>query len=252
MKRKPIAIPLPAAGVIVALVLGWVVVFTPVSYALDPTGLEPAEAMEGKTFELEQEVSFRDYSDSEVESETSLEYEFNQRSALKLMVPVEWEEDEDTEVEVGLRYKLVFNPNAERAPILAASVEAIIPDDGGVDGEVGLYLSKGVGGEGKHQLHLNLLGYYDNDAESDERDFRYTAIAGYSCQVTEKTTLVFDVEREQLEESSENANIVELGVKHEINDTVAVALGVGAGIGEESPDFVARAGISFRFGPNRN
>jgi len=251
MQRTVITMPVPAIGTIALFVLVWAVFFAPVTFALDPTELEPAEAMEGKTFELEQEVSFRDYSDSEVESETSLEYEFNQRSALKLTVPIEWEEDEDTEVDVGLRYKLVFNPNADRAPILAASIEAIVPDDGGVDGELGIYLSKRVGGAGEHQLHLNLLGYYDNDAESDERDFRYMAIVGYSCQVTTKTSLVVDVEREQLEDSSENAIIVELGVKHEFNDTVAVALGVGAGIGEESPDFTARAGISFRFGPNR-
>ncbi|MCC6696068.1 MAG: hypothetical protein IT365_10610 [Candidatus Hydrogenedentes bacterium] len=248
MKPKrvsPIAVSLPVA-------LGCaLIIIVPFSYALDPTRIEPAEAMDGKTFELEQSVQFQNFDEKTTESETSLEYEFNKRSALKLTLPVEWEEDNDTEVEVGLRYKFVFNPDAERAPIVAASIEALAPVDGGggVDGELGLYLSKGIAGDGKHQLHLNLMGYYDNDAESDERDLRYSVLAGYSCQVTPKTSLMAGVEREQLEDSDENSNIVELGMKHECNETVAVALGVGAGIGEESPDFTVRAGISFRFGP---
>jgi hypothetical protein len=211
--------------------------------------------MQGKMVEVEQEVHYQDFDDRETESETSVEYEFNEHSSLKLSLPVEWEEHEDTEVTAGLRYKYAFNPHADRAPIVAVSIEPIFPLDGeggGVDAEAGLYLSKAIGGmDGKHRLHLNLLGYYDNDAESDERDFRYMAIAGYSCQVTPKTSIVADFVREQLDDSGENANIVELGTKHEFNDTFAVALGAGAGLGEESPDFVAHAGFSFRFGRKR-
>lgn len=230
-----------------------VVLLMPRAYALDPTSLEPAEVMEGKTFELEQEVSYRDFRDSEVESETSLEYEINPRSALRLSVPVEWEEDEDAEVTFGLRYKFLLNPNAGRAPLIAASIEAIVPDDGdGVDGELEFYVSKSVGNEGKHGLHLNLIGYYDDDADSDERDFQLGAVAGYSYRITPKTDLVADVAWEQLEESGEESTVAEVGVKHDINDTVALALGVGAGIGSDSPDFVAHAGISFRFGPGHS
>ena len=252
MIRESMAKRISATAMSAALILWCVLLLAPISYALDPTGLEPAEAMEGRSFELEQSVLFQNSDDNATESETSLEYEFNERSALKLTVPVEWEEDEDTEVDIGLRYKFVFNPNAERTPIVAASIEALVPadgDDSGVDGELGLYLSKGIAADGKHTLHLNLLGYYDNGAESDEREFRYAVLAGYSCRVTPKTFLVVDVEREELEDSDENSNVVELGVKHECNESVAVALGVGAGLGEESPDFTAHAGISFRFGP---
>ncbi|MCL4218502.1 MAG: hypothetical protein KJ052_16060, partial [Candidatus Hydrogenedentes bacterium] len=145
--------------------------------------------------------------------------------------------------------------DADSAPIAAVSIETLVPvsgEDNGVDVEAGLYLSKAVGGnDGKHQLHLNVLGYFDNAAESDERDLRYTAIAGYSCQVTPKTSLVADVVREQLDDHKENANILELGTKHEFNETVAGAIGVGAGLGEDSPDFTVHAGISFRFGSKR-
>ena len=230
-------------------------VLAPRAYALDPTELEPAEGLEPGTIEIEQEVQYQETDDYQAESETSIEYELTEHSALKLTIPVEKEEGEDTEVEAGLRYKYVFNPNAERAPIVAASVEALVPIEGDgdcVDGEAGLYVSKALGGDdSKHQLHLNLLGHYENDAEAGERDMRYKAIAGYGYQATPKTSLVADVVREQLEDSGENANIVEFGVKHEFNDTFAASLGVGAGIGEESPDFTARAGFSLKFGSKR-
>ncbi len=247
---------------ILILVVAGAFIVAPSAHAVDPTELEPAEAFDPGVLTLELEGEYDKYNDYEAEAEANLEYAFSDKLGLRLHVPVEFEENEDTEFgDVGVRLKYVFNPDAGTAPIVALSGEVFAPtgdDSSGIGGEVMFTISKALGAEEKNKLHLMLVGDYNNndDDEHDhwgdddgERDFYYEAVVGYSYDVSDQTTLVADFVRKQLETDGDNANIVEVGIKHDFNESFSGALGVGAGIGEESPDFTVRGGIEFRFGP---
>lgn len=242
---------LTRTGLIAGLVLG-----AAAAHAVDPTSLEPAEVFTAKTGEVELEVGYADYDDSETEAELTVGYSFTPKWKLELEVPVEKEDGESTELgDVSLELTHTFNPDATKGPLVGVSLEVAAPtgdDSDGISPELKLHLAQPLGGAGsKHTLHLNLAEAYHASADDDERDFQYTAIAGYSYDVSESTTLVLDVVRMQLEDHGENANIIEAGVKHSFNDNVEVALGAGAGLGEESPDLTVHAGIGFRFGKGK-
>jgi hypothetical protein len=221
--------------------------------ALDPTELQPTGKLEPGTFELQQKIEYEQNDESEFVSETSIEYEFTEKWALRLLIPVDAPEDEGAEPgNTGIRLKHVFNPHTESGPIVALTAEAALPtgeDSRGVGGDLRLRFTQGIGGpDAKHKLHLTLKGKYDAGAESHERDSRYEAVAGYTFDVSPRTTLIADVVRKQLKADGANANIVELGVKHAIGDAMTIGAGAGVGFGEQSPDFSAQAGIQFRLG----
>lgn len=95
--------------------------------------------------------------------------------------------------------------------------------------------------------HLDLF-----DKEGDEhQEFGYTAVLGYTFKPTDATTLIADVTFGEAAEEKENTNLVKLGLTHEFNDTVEIGLGIGAGLDDDSPDFVAHAGIEFKFGGSK-
>ncbi|MFN7141083.1 MAG: hypothetical protein ACK4UN_17270, partial [Limisphaerales bacterium] len=75
----------------------------------------------------------------------------------------------------------------------------------------------------------------------------YTAIIGYSRRLNADTLIVADFVREQERERGENSNIVEVGIRRQITPLTLIAIGLGAGIGEESPDFRATAGFQKSF-----
>ena len=70
---------------------------------------------------------------------------------------------------------------------------------------------------------------------------------GYTYQFSDSTRLILDLVREQAELEDENENFIEIGLTHQFTEAFSVAIGGGAGIGEESPDFIARAGFQLRF-----
>ncbi|MDZ4858116.1 MAG: transporter, partial [Candidatus Hydrogenedentes bacterium] len=236
------------------------------AWAIDPTGLQTAAGMEGKVFELQQKLTLEKIEDVEWTSETSIEYEFSDRWALRLKIPVEFASEDDKEIDDGfgdleLRLKHVFNPDSSGI-IIAGTAGVTFPtgeDSEGVGGDLRLRLSKwDLGKSKKHGLHATLMAKYKSDTESGEdhlfredepgeREFRWEAVLGYTYQVGESTRLILDVVREQAEHDDENENFIEAGLTHNFTDAITVAVGAGAGIGEESPDFVARAGVQFRF-----
>ncbi len=235
--------------IVVALVL-FPLALAPATHAVDPTELEPAEGFEAGALTLEQEFSYDKYDEYRADTETNLEYAFSEKFGIRLHAPVEFDEDDDTEFgNLGLRLRYIFNPEADSAPVVSLSGEAFFPtdeDSSGMGGELTLTLSKGIG-DGTNKIHGTLVGGYNNDSDDHARDFYYEALVGYSYDVSDKTTLVADFVRKQLDEHGENANIIELGIKHEFTDNFEAALGAGAGIGEESPDFTIHAGVEFKF-----
>ena len=233
------------------------------AFAIEPTELEPTEGMEAKGVEVEQKVVF-EKSDAKVwTSETSVEYALTEQWAVELEVPYEFVEGGGDHVgDVGLSVEYVFNPGSESGLVAGVIAGAAFPtgdDSSGVDADLKLQLSKwNLGGSEKHGVHATLEGKYNNDAgsaekhllredESGERDFRYAAVLGYTYQATPSTRLVVDVVRKQLAEEDHNANLVEVGLTHKLSESTTVAVGAGIGVGEESPDYLARAGVQFRF-----
>lgn len=248
-----------AVPVIIALMAG-------TAWAIDPTELQTASGMEGKAFELQQKLKLEKFEDEEWTSETSLEYEFNNRWALRLKIPVEFASDDEEDSEDGfgdveLRLKHVFNPDSTGIVVAGTAAVTFPTGEGseGVGADLRLRLSKwDLGKSDKHGLHATLMAKYMSDTEdgedhlfredeAGEREFRWEAVLGYTYQLSESTRLVLDVVREQAELEDENENIVEAGLAHNFSDTFAVAIGAGAGIGEESPDFIARVGFQLRF-----
>lgn len=248
-----------------------VVGVAPLAYAIDPTEVQPAGPLEPGTWEVQEKLKYDDYDRYEAESETSVEYEFTRRLALRLQVPVEKEEDENTELgNVKLRLKYILNPDAVRVPIAALTLEGGLPtgeDSEGVDADLRLRLTKPIGGvDSKHALHLTLSEKYVGDEQSDDdhdrfesllshnddsREFLFMAAGGYSYRIGARTTVIGDAVFKQSDKDGKEAKLLEAGIKHDIGKSATLALGLGAGLDDESPDWTARAGIQFRFGGKR-
>jgi len=235
------------------------------AFAIDPTELEPAEGMEAKSVQVEQKVVFEKNHSKVWTSETSVEYALSERWAVELGLPYQIVDGGGDEVgDVGFRVKHIFNPGSESGFVagVTVGVGAAIPtrdDSHGVHGDLHVRLSKwNLGESEKHGVHATLEGKYNNDAESgkkhvfqedeaEELDFRFAAVLGYTYQATPSTNLVVDFVREQLVEKHRDGNLIEVGLTHKLSESTTVAVGAGVGLGDESPDYLARAGVQFRF-----
>lgn len=228
--------------------------------AIEPTELEPAESMDAGRCELEIKVSYEDFSQGhETEAEAEFSYGLNDNFRLGLNVPFEWEEDgEDGIGDVGAFLEWVANPESSGI-VVGGEFKLTAPtgeDSDDVGGEVQLRFSKALAE--KHGLHLTLKGYYDSedddddhglfDDEEDGHDFGYEAVLGYTFKPIESTTLIADIAVGEAPGEDENTNLLEVGLTHEFNDSVEIGVGMGAGLDDDSPDFVAHAGIEFKFG----
>lgn len=239
-----------------ALFLG-VFLHTQKCYAIEATELEPAGDLDPGMLKIEGRLQYEKYDEYELVLENSIEYDFSKKWRLELTAPLGKMEHEKTEIEdTELEVKYVFNPDSETFPVVALEFETLFPTakhSHGIDESVCLFLDQHLGkSEWNHQLHLNFAETFIGGAEEEDRRFRYEAIAGYSVNLTPQTSLTADFIREQLEEHGENSNIIEAGLKHEFNDTFAIAGGVGHGIGEESPEWQAQLGFEIRLGLKKN
>ncbi|WP_157698782.1 hypothetical protein [Geobacter sp. DSM 9736] len=81
-------------------------------------------------------------------------------------------------------------------------------------------------------------------AEELERADMYKAIFGFSGRVDPDTMMVIDIIRENEREKDKESNVVELGFRRQLTPLTVIAVGAGAGFGDESPDF--RATVAFQ------
>lgn len=153
----------------------------------------------------------------------------------------------DTELEVFHN----FQSESLYIPALAWIVSADLPtgrNSNGIDTRVKLIATKALGDSYLlHRLHLNLAWNHNADPTADERRDRYSAILGYSHLLPDDTVLVMDVVREQELEKSKTDNIVEAGIRRMLMPSAVLSLGVGAGIGPDSPDFRLTIGFQYSF-----
>ena len=258
--RRVIALVLMAAAVMFGSAL--------VARAIEPTELEPAESAVAGQFQLELKGGYEDFDDGhETTLEAELSYGINDYVRLGLNVPYEWEsiddrhgdDDSDSGIgDVGAFLEWCANPESDGI-VVGGEFKLTAPtadDSEGVGGEVQLRFSKAFAE--KHGLHLTLKGYYESveeddhhhlfDKDDNDEEFGYMAVLGYTFRPVESTALIVDIAAGEAPEEGENTNLIELGLTHEFNDTVEVGLGVGAGLDNDSPDFVAHAGLELKFG----
>jgi hypothetical protein len=117
----------------------------------------------------------------------------------------------------------------------------------GVDTQLKFIATKTIGDEHLDRLHLNLTYAHKFDRPDDERSDRYEAILGYSRRLGPDTILVADfVRSEELMEGMES-NIVEVGIRQQLDPLTVISIGAGAGIGDDSPDYLITIGIQRTF-----
>jgi hypothetical protein len=243
-----------AAGLAAALL------FPLMAVAVEPTSIEPAEPVVPNAIELEQGIQYLHLHGDYFESETELSYGINKYLELGISVPVSFEEGEDADLEdIGLFIEGVFNPDSE-STMVGGELRMDFPtgeDSDGIGGEAQLRITHPFGPDQKHALHLNLTGLYGtveedrhgwwHSDESTDRDFRFAAALGYSCDIAEATTLMLALSHEQDYEESDDANLIELGISHDFSPACTVGLGVGTGLDSDSPDFEAKAIFQLHF-----
>lgn len=171
------------------------------------------------------------------------EYGLFRNAQIQLDAPfVFGEAVEDDEFKtVGLELMYNFNQEGLLFPAVALAGKADFPvgdEEDGVDTTLKLILSKTVGRSAQwHRVHLNASWKRNNESEEEERDDRYVLILGYDCRVRPDTILVLDYVRQEEKRKNEDTNLLEAGLRYQLTPLTVIAAGVGAGFGEDSPDF---------------
>lgn len=183
--------------------------------------------------------------------EPRLEYGFMPNWQIELAVPYEWgsgdKEDEIKDALIGAMYNL--NQETELIPSFAVSADAIFPGEGErVDPELGLIASKLLGKTSHFQrLHLNAFFRHNTDRHDGERRNLFKGVAGYDFRLGTENTVILDYVFEQREEKRKETRLLEVGLRRQLSPQTLVVLGIGAGIGSDSPDMRAVAGFQKSF-----
>lgn len=151
--------------------------------------------------------------------------------------------------------ELLYNFKRESAllPAMALAVEVEFPTGlsaSGVDLSTVLILSKmPVPASPRHpRFHLNAIWTRNAGRDrQEEREDLFTWILGYSMRVGAASTLILDLIREQKEEKREEANVAEIGVRHQLARETVLAIGGGVGFGDASERYRVTLGIEREF-----
>ena len=150
---------------------------------------------------------------------------------------------------VAALYNFLQEENAR--PAMAVKAEVEFPTgvgSDGVDTDLRFLLTKTVNeGQSQDRVHLNVGWAHNAAADGDERANRFIGVIGYSRKLSEQTVFLADLVREQQEQEGLDSSILEAGVLHQLNDKVTLAAGVGAGIGEDSPELRITIGVQYSF-----
>jgi hypothetical protein len=141
---------------------------------------------------------------------------------------------------VGLEAFYNFNVEGLVLPAFALSGRTDFPtgkDSAGLDTTLKAIMTKSISKTGLDRIHLNLAWKHNAGSRHGQRDDLYRLVVGYSRRLDADTTVMVDFIREQEVEDDHEANLFELGVRRQITPRILVGLGVGAGVGDESPKF---------------
>ncbi|MFL5812131.1 MAG: hypothetical protein ACJ763_01020 [Bdellovibrionia bacterium] len=122
------------------------------------------------------------------------------------------------------------------------------PADSGLQNETGLFATQSLDDIEKNEIHLNLYWIHSTNPGENELRHRYRAIVGYNNDINEKWIFLADVVREQGPEWNQFSNTIEVGAIYASSEKQNFALGLGAGIGEQSQKFRATIGYQYQLG----
>ncbi len=147
-----------------------------------------------------------------------------------------------------------FNSESVYVPALALQVGVDQPygyQKGGTETSVQAIASKSIGSFGTsyvpRQLHFNAIWFHNYDplslADVRERKDRYLVGVAYSQPVTNDAVLVANIYREELRERTQAQNIIQVGVRYQLDPQTVLSGSVGTGFADHSPAFVALIGF---------
>ena len=153
--------------------------------------------------------------------------------------------------DVGAELFYNFNSESLKVPAFAVSVGAVAPtgrDSSGLDTSFKLIATKSLGyAEKLQRVHLNFTYFNNASPRNDERSNRYAAVAGYSQRMGPQMIFLTDYARQQEKERGVTSNLVEVGLRYQSTPLRVLSFGIGAGIGQQSPDFRATFGLQQSF-----
>ena len=217
-----------------------------------PTEVEDAYPIPYKGREIQTILQYeRDGDADRILLEPRIEYGVAPNTQVQLSVPFSFGDGGVNNIEdVGVEVLYNFNAESLSVPAFAIAVGADFPtgpDSTEVDPTVRLLVTKTIGNANLERLHLNLAYNRNFGAAADERSDRFSAILGYSRRLNSDTMLVSDVVFEQEEEAGEDAYLLELGIRHQIDPQTVFAVGAGAGLTSDSPDVRVTVGVQRSF-----
>jgi copper chaperone CopZ len=151
---------------------------------------------------------------------------------------------------IGLEAFYNFNTESLSLPAFALSLRGDLPtgkDSAGVDTTLKGIVTKSITRGGLDRIHLNVAWKHNAGARSGQRDDLYRAILGYSRPLDADTIVIADFVREQEIEEGHEANVFEIGIRRQLTPLMLIAVGLGAGVGDESPPFRATLGLQKSF-----
>ncbi|EKD39267.1 MAG: hypothetical protein ACD_75C00458G0002, partial [uncultured bacterium] len=171
-----------------------------------------------------------------------LEYGLLPNGQMAIDVPFEFGSAVEEEGLGDIKADLLYNFNQESVIFPALSLASAIAfptsdDSDGIETKLTFIASKTVGRSRWQRIHLNASWHFNDDSDDEKRRNYYSGIIGYDVVIIPDLLLVLDFIREQQEKENHEANIFEAGLRYQLTPLTVLALGTGAGIGDESPDF---------------
>jgi predicted porin len=146
---------------------------------------------------------------------------------------------------------LLYNFNQEGLLLPAFALEAEVAQrfgersGGGAESTLWAIATKSIGGYSLRRINLNLGWTHRYDPQPLERRDLYTAVVGFQQALGPDTMLVVNYVREQQERRQQDANIVGVGFRYQLNPRTVLSLGGGVGIGRDSPAVQAIVGVQY-------
>jgi hypothetical protein len=219
-----------------------------------PLGVEDTTTADQGSVQVQASARYERTSDGEdqLTLEPQLQYGVLPNLQLELSYPIiAGDADRTGSGDLTFAALYIFLQEENARPALAVRAQVELPTGVGSDGldtDIRVILTKTINeGPSQDRIHLNVDWLHNAAAAQDERSNAFVGVVGYSRKLSERTVFLADLVREEQEQEGLDSTILEGGVLHQLNDKITLAAGVGAGIGEDSPDFRITVGVQFSF-----
>ncbi|HEX8234430.1 MAG TPA: hypothetical protein VF600_00590 [Abditibacteriaceae bacterium] len=181
------------------------------------------------------------HGENEFEIETELQRGLSDNTQASIAVPYKFGSGDKTgSGDLRLRLMRRMSEQSGSLPAFALVARADLPtgrNTRGIDTALKLVATRSLEGTPPQRLHFNAQWMHNAKRRIDERSNQYQVVFGYDRSLGTNSLLLLDFVREQQPEKGETENLVELGIRRTLSSQAVLGLGVGAGIGEDSPHF---------------